>query len=106
KKIAPYLILISFLVLVFYPVSGDQINIISGINRVVFALASILLTLGFYKLEIDLPVWLSKPFANLGEATYGVYLLHPILFMFVNKLVGNPIVSIIITSIVTIIAAN
>lgn len=106
KKIAPYLILGSFSVLVFYPISGDQINIITGINRVIFALASILLTLGFYKLEIDLPGWFSKPFANLGEATYGVYLLHPILFMFVNKLIGSSLASVIVTSIVTIIAAN
>ena len=106
KKIAPFLIAASLAILVFYPVSGDQINIISGFNRIVFALASIVLTLGFYKLEADFPGWFSKPFANLGEATYGVYLLHPIVFIFANKLVSNPIASILLTSIITIIAAN
>ncbi|WP_338558077.1 acyltransferase family protein [Acinetobacter sp. KS-LM10] len=106
KKIAPFLIVAALSILAFYPVSGDQINIVSGFNRVVFALASIALTLGFYKLEVTFPHWFSKPFSNLGEATYGVYLLHPIVFIFVNKLVENPIMSIILTSIVTIIMAN
>lgn len=106
NKVAPYIILVSLAILIFYPVSGDQINIVSGFNRIIFAVASISLTLGFYKLEVDLPGWFSKPFANLGEATYGVYLLHPIVFTLVNKLVPNPIACILLTSIATIVAAN
>src|SRR5690606_31915747 len=106
KKFAPALIIGSLAVLIFYPVSGDQINIVSGFNRIIFALYSILLTLGFYRLEISLPEWFSKPFANLGEATYGVYLLHPIVFIFINKIITNPLACILVTSIVTIIAAN
>lgn len=106
KKIAPYLIALSLVILIFYPVSGNQINIITGFNRCLFAIASILLTLGFYKLEFELPDFLSKPLTNLGEATYGVYLLHPIVFIFINKLLHNPFLSIVATSIATIIIAN
>ncbi|EXS29147.1 acyltransferase family protein [Acinetobacter sp. 742879] len=106
KNIASVLVLISLAILCLYPVAGDQINITTGVNRVVFALASIALTLGFYKLEIELPNWFSKPFANLGEATYGVYLLHPVVYMFVNKVVHQPVLCIIVTSVATIIAAN
>lgn len=106
KKFAPALIIGSLAVLIFYPVSGDQINIVSDFNRIIFALFSILLTLGFYKLEVSLPGWFSKPFANLGEATYGVYLLHPVVFIFTNKLITNPVACILITSILTIIVAN
>ncbi|MDC5023914.1 acyltransferase [Acinetobacter baumannii] len=106
KNIANILIVTSLAVLCLYPVTGDQINITTGINRVVFALASIALTLGFYKLEIDLPSWFAKPFANLGEATYGVYLLHPVVYIFINKVVHQPLACIIVTSLITIIAAN
>ncbi|ENV93788.1 hypothetical protein F937_03189 [Acinetobacter calcoaceticus ANC 3680] len=106
KNIANVLVVISLAVLCLYPVDGDQINITTGFNRIVFALASIALTLGFYKLEIDLPSWFAKPFANLGEATYGVYLLHPIVYIFVNKVVHQPILCIVVTSIATIITAN
>ncbi len=106
KNMANVLVVISLAILCFYPVSGDQINITTGVNRVVFALASIALTLGFYKLEIDLPDWFAKPLANLGEATYGVYLLHPVIYAFANKLIHNPVICVITTSVVTIIAAN
>lgn len=106
RKIAPYLILASLAILILYPVSGDQINIVAGFNRCLFATAAVVLTLGFYKLEVNLPDWFSKPFANLGEATYGVYLLHPVIFIFTNKLVTNPVVCILVTSILTIITAN
>ncbi|MER8055503.1 acyltransferase, partial [Acinetobacter pittii] len=41
KNIANILIVISLAVLCLYPVTGDQINIVTGINRIVFALASI-----------------------------------------------------------------
>ncbi|WP_462156912.1 acyltransferase family protein [Acinetobacter baumannii] len=106
KSFANILIVISLAVLCFYPVAGDQINITTGINRIIFSLASIALTLGFYKLEIELPIWLSKPFANLGEATYGVYLLHPIVFYATNRIVNDPYLCIALTSLITIIAAN
>lgn len=106
KNIANALVLISLAILCFYPVAGDQISITTGFNRVIFALASIALTLGFYKLEIDLPNWFARPFANLGEATYGVYILHPVVYMFVNKVVHQPVLCVVVTSIITIIVAN
>ncbi|HHY2116882.1 TPA: acyltransferase family protein [Acinetobacter baumannii] len=105
-NIAILLIVISLSILCWYPVEGDQINIVTGINRVIFAFSSIALTLGFYKLELSIPEWLSKPFANLGEATYGVYLLHPIVFMFANKLIYNPYICIVVTVFATVLVAN
>ena len=61
-----------------YPVSGDQILIVTGLNRFVFSAAAVLLVLSFYKLELDLPRALATPLTQLGLATYGVYLLHPL----------------------------
>lgn len=104
--LANFLIVTSMAVFCFYPVEGDQINIVTGFNRVIFSLSSIALTLGFYKLALDIPNWVSKPLANLGEATYGVYLLHPIVFFVVNKLTSNPFLCVVLTMVSTIIAAN
>lgn len=106
KKTSYFLIIISSLIFIAFPVSGDQIKIVSGYTDVVFSLAAVALTLGFYKLEINLPNWFAKPFANLGEATYGVYLLHPVVYIFINKLGLNPILCVVTTSILTIIVAN
>ncbi|MDC5598006.1 acyltransferase, partial [Acinetobacter baumannii] len=106
KRASYLLIIISFAVLCLYPVSGDQIMLVTGINDVIFSLASVALTLGFYKLAVALPEWITKPFANLGEATYGVYLLHPVIYIFTNKLITNPYLCIATTVCITIIAAN
>jgi peptidoglycan/LPS O-acetylase OafA/YrhL len=61
-----------------YPVSGDVANIVVGVNRVVFCVAAVLLVLAFYNLSVELPTWLSGVLGALGVATYGIYLLHPI----------------------------
>lgn len=37
---------------------------------------------------------------------FGVYLLHPVVYMFVNKVIHQPILCIVVTSVATIIAAN
>ena len=50
----------------------------------VFFLVSTTLVLCFYKMKITPPAWISRPLAMLGVATYGVYLLHPIVFKFVE----------------------
>ncbi|HAV5699790.1 TPA: acyltransferase [Acinetobacter baumannii] len=106
KRASYLLIIISFAVLCLCPVSGDQIVLVTGINDVIFSLASVAITLGFYKLEVTLPEWITKPFANLGEATYGVYLLHPVIYIFTNKLIANPYLCIATTVCITIVAAN
>ncbi len=104
--ISNLLIVVSVAVFCFYPVEGDQINIVTGFNRVIFSIAAIALTLGFYKLTLNIPSLLSKPLANLGEATYGVYLLHPIVFFVVSKLISNPFLCIALTMVSTVVAAN
>jgi peptidoglycan/LPS O-acetylase OafA/YrhL len=69
---------VALVVFALYPVSGDQILIVTGLNRVVFSAAAVLLVLSFFKLKIALPPILAMPLTQLGLATYGVYLLHPL----------------------------
>lgn len=100
------LIVVPLLIYAFYPVDVDQIYIATDYNRIIFALAAVAMTLGFYKLSINLPQVIAKPFSNLGEATYGIYLLHPIIYLVVNKIIANPVLCVILTCIATIITAN
>ncbi|MGD3146038.1 acyltransferase family protein [Acinetobacter baumannii] len=105
KNIAKVLVVIPLAILCFYPIDGDQINITTGINRVIFSMSSIALVLGFYKLRLNLPSLVTRPFASLGEATYGVYLLHPVVYIFTNHFFENTILCVISTVGITLIAA-
>jgi exopolysaccharide production protein ExoZ len=98
-------------VLAFYPVSGDQINIVTGFNRIVFLASSILLVIVFFKNTVALPSIISSSLTKLGEVTYGVYLLHPIVYDIISlvfkklKINHNPYVYMGLTIVLTIILA-
>jgi peptidoglycan/LPS O-acetylase OafA/YrhL len=82
-----HLPLLVFSVLTFfvYPASGDQINLVTGINRVAMSIISIGVILAFYKCAPALPKFIGDKFEQLGIATYGVYLLHPIVMDFTRS---------------------
>lgn len=69
----------------FYPVSGDQINIVTGVNRVVLSLISLAIVFAFYKCPPTLPNFIGDKLEQLGIATYGIYLLHPIVSVMTNS---------------------
>lgn len=77
-------LLVSLAVLALYPSEGDLVNVVSGSERVAFLLACTGIVFGFYRMHVALPRWLSRPFAALGVATYGVYLLHPIVYQIIE----------------------
>ena len=74
----------------FYPVSGDQILLVTGLNRVFFVLFSIVLVVSFYKFNLYsfVPRYFGVPLEQFGLATYGVYLLHPVIWLYLTAL--NP----------------
>ncbi len=71
--------------MIFYPASGDLINIVTGINRLFFVVSSILLVTSFYKFELHdtIPRFVKNGLEQLGVATYGVYLLHPMVWVYI-----------------------
>lgn len=98
-------------ILALYPAQGDLIAVVTGTNRVVFCAASVLIVLSFYKLTLRPPRWIAAPLAGLGAATYGVYLLHPIVYpgvVLVSRRLGlaaGPLLLIAATVVLTIAVA-
>lgn len=68
------------LLFVFYPAEGDNINLVTGANRIIFTCSCFLICIGFYKLSIKAPNVIHKPLTMLGKTSYSVYLLHPIVY--------------------------
>ncbi|WP_303011647.1 acyltransferase family protein, partial [Rodentibacter pneumotropicus] len=85
------LLIFTLLIIIFiiFPVSGDIIQIASGSNRIIFSILSVLICASIYKLSISLPRFIFLPLLILGEISYGIYLIHPIIFKIVFKGVGR-----------------
>jgi len=86
KYVYVTLLLIPIFFFIFYPIIGDRSVLTIGIPRILFSLMSILLVVAFYKFPFTLPIIMSYPLKQFGIATYGVYLLHPIIFQSIQFL--------------------
>ncbi len=84
--ICPILFLSCLLFFIFYPVTGDQIKIVTGLNRLLFLFFSVLIVVAFYKFTHyrNVHKLIRYPLEQFGIATYGVYLLHPIVAMYLT----------------------
>ena len=74
------LLLLVLALFTFYPATGNTINLVTGTNRLIFTSCCFLICICFYKLTFKFPQFIHKPFTLLGEASYSVYLLHPIVW--------------------------
>jgi peptidoglycan/LPS O-acetylase OafA/YrhL len=75
-----FFLFLAFALFTFYPVTGDIINIVTGTNRLIFTASCFIICICFYKLTFKIPKFIHKPLTLLGEASYSVYLLHPIVW--------------------------
>lgn len=78
--IAVGLLLLGLGLFILTPVSGDPINLVTGWHRLIFTFSSFLICLGFYKFTLEFPNAIHKPLVLLGETSYSLYLLHPIVW--------------------------
>jgi exopolysaccharide production protein ExoZ len=83
------LLLSAIAAFLFYPATGDQISIASGFNRIALAVIVILIVFGFYKCAPSLPSAIGRRLKDLGAATYGVYLLHPLVTTWTRMLLDR-----------------
>ncbi|PRY14438.1 peptidoglycan/LPS O-acetylase OafA/YrhL [Pontibacter ummariensis] len=66
----------------FFPVQGGGVlPLMTGGVRMLYTVLAILICLAAYKGTYQLPSFLDKPLRLLGEISYSVYLLHPVVWM-------------------------
>lgn len=80
------LLIATIVLFIFYPVYGDQFNVKTGFNRLVFTVLSFVICFCFFKMSITLPKLVHMPLKLLGEASYSVYLLHPIIYELIGSI--------------------
>jgi peptidoglycan/LPS O-acetylase OafA/YrhL len=71
---------IALVLFVVIPVSGAQVNLVTGWNRVIFSALCIVVCFGFYKGKLEVHGIIGKFLSLMGEVSYSIYLLHPIVF--------------------------
>ena len=96
-------LLLSIAAFALVPTEGDAIHLVTGINRLLFTVFVATVCFCFYKLPFSLPAWLHNPLSFLGEVSYGMYLLHPVVYLAINKALGLAGVS--VTELTKVVAA-
>lgn len=74
-----YILITTVVLFVGWPACGDQIQIVTGVDRLIFSLLSILLVLMLYVINPILHSWAHTPLSFLGQGCYSIYLLHPLI---------------------------
>lgn len=72
--------LLSLSLFIFYPLEGNFFKIISSHERIIFTLISIFIVYAFFSMQFSMPKLIDKPLYFLGEISYGIYLIHPLVF--------------------------
>lgn len=72
----------------FLPVSGDRVRLITDFNRIIFSLLCIVICFSVFKMEIKPHPIIHMLLSRLGEASYSVYMLHPIIFAFFIRVIN------------------
>ena len=76
------LIALAALLFVVYPVEGNVIHLVTDSTRLVFTALCFTVCFAFYKLDFKLPAVADYYLKMLGEVSYSLYLLHPIVWFF------------------------
>lgn len=73
------------LLFAFYPVAGNQINIVTGWNRLLFTAIILGLSYCVYNVQVKCQNVVERGMKFMGDISYPVYLLHGVAFLFFDK---------------------
>lgn len=89
KSIIIFLAIVSFLAFFIIPAQGDRIVIVTGTNRLLFSLISMVTVFLFWKVGQTVYPKVNKLFSELGASSYPVYLLHSFVLVSVFPAFGG-----------------
>ncbi len=112
KNWTPLFIVLTILLITFYPITGEPVMLVTGSNRIVLSLATIFLCYLFFLSDFSfLPDIVKRLLKILGDTSYSIYLLHPIIFIILKSFSDkyyklNPFVLISLTVISTLLTSK
>lgn len=79
----PIMMIAAIIGFIYWPVFGDRIHLITNFNRYIFYTFCIALVYSVIHFDIKGSI-LTAPFQLLGESSYSLYLIHPLVFTVLN----------------------
>ncbi len=81
------ILILSIIVFTFLPISGPTINLVQDYNRIIYSFLCIFICFSVYKIDLELPKIFHNIFSFLGEISFSVYLLHPVVFTVFKQII-------------------
>jgi exopolysaccharide production protein ExoZ len=109
RRVWVALLIASILTFVLWPVEGDLINVVTGFNRQLFLVICFVLCTAFFLGPFAIKGVCHRLLSFLGEASYSIYLLHPVIYKLLERVTAefiNSKVTLMILSITTTVAAS
>lgn len=78
RGVALAVLSLALLAFVFFPVTGNQVSLVTGSTRLLMSLLCVALVAGVFVLNPGERSIVARPLGFLGEGSYSIYLLHPI----------------------------
>jgi len=101
--------LFTLFLFIFYPIEGEVINLLLKENRVILTLLVfiIFILVVIYNNSLNHNLKIFKIFNFFGEISYTIYLIHPIIHRFINRIfVIDNILKLIIAMFITIVVSK
>lgn len=102
QKLNLLLLTIGVLLFIFLPVEGEQMSLVAGWNRMIFSGICILICFSFFKLTKELPEIIDRSLRWLGETSYSLYLLHPLVYSVMAHLITTGLTLALISAAITL----
>ncbi len=97
-------------VFILYYAAGNTVVLVTDWNRFVFSATCLAVCLAMYKLPFTFPAVLHTPLQFLGEVSYALYLLHPLVYKVVSfaakQFQFSPWVTITVSIIATLLMSH
>ena len=102
------LLFLSVSLFIFYPVNGGRLGLVYGFGKLVFSLSITLFVYTLFHLNLKVDNYWGRGLKALGDSSYSLYLLHPIvafyvfyfnskyIMVFESKLIGYTISGILV----------
>jgi len=105
KNYLPFIIILLVIIFAYYPVTGEPVNLVTGITRIGLSVITIAVCYLFYNCDFEfLPAFVKAILKFLAECSYSIYLLHQVIFAGLQRFVhASPTIMIALTVSLTMI---